>query len=227
MNRWQAYVKMTMNLRIFASAEEVKIHVTSALRDVTKDGLQECFEKWYGRWQKCVTTQWAYFEGGVMSLVLLNFGKITRESLVKPEANELFLEYRQKGVCRTEFKLVETGVKLVQLPRFLHESLSSVRPVYVIDVYKLTPSNGPKERSRRARDLTVASDNLSAIEFRPVCRIGTSRRKYLPPSMLSQNRSSLAYLDLMGNREYEQKIGLSLFKARQIRTSAIEVCDIN
>ncbi|KAJ4433999.1 hypothetical protein ANN_16318 [Periplaneta americana] len=41
------------------------------------------------------------------------------------------------------------------------------RPVYVIDVYKLTPSNGPKERSRRVRDLTVASDNLSAIEFRP------------------------------------------------------------
>ncbi|KAJ4436734.1 hypothetical protein ANN_16866 [Periplaneta americana] len=37
----------------------------------------------------------------------------------------------------------------------------------LIDVYKLTPSNGPKERSRRARDLTVASDNLSAIEFRP------------------------------------------------------------
>ncbi|KAJ4439034.1 hypothetical protein ANN_14990 [Periplaneta americana] len=61
---------------------------------------------------------------------------------------------------------------LVQLPRFLHESLSSVRPVYVIDVYKLTPSNGPKERSRRARDLTAASDNLSAIEFRPGPRVG-------------------------------------------------------
>ncbi|KAJ4448787.1 hypothetical protein ANN_00178 [Periplaneta americana] len=44
---------------------------------------------------------------------------------------------------------------------------TKVRPVYVIDVYKLTPSNDPKERSRRARDLTVASDNLSAIEFRP------------------------------------------------------------
>ncbi|KAJ4428294.1 hypothetical protein ANN_24312 [Periplaneta americana] len=42
-----------------------------------------------------------------------------------------------------------------------------IRPVYVIDVYKLTPSNGPKERSRMARDLTIASDNLSAIEFRP------------------------------------------------------------
>ncbi|KAJ4452269.1 hypothetical protein ANN_03787 [Periplaneta americana] len=59
------------------------------------------------------------------------------------------------------------SAQLVQLPRFLHESLSSVRPVYVIDVYKLTPSNGPKERSRRARDPTLASDNLSAIEFRP------------------------------------------------------------
>ncbi|KAJ4436822.1 hypothetical protein ANN_16954 [Periplaneta americana] len=46
-------------------------------------------------------------------------------------------------------------------------SLKAIRPVYVINVYKLTPSNGPKERSRRARDLTVASDNLSAIEFRP------------------------------------------------------------
>ncbi|KAJ4427751.1 hypothetical protein ANN_25404 [Periplaneta americana] len=68
--------------------------------------------------------------------------------------------------------------QLVQLPRFLHESLSSVRPVYVIDVYKLTPSNGPKERCRRARDLTVASDNLSAIEFRPGSKYGL----YFPAS---------------------------------------------
>ncbi|KAJ4435652.1 hypothetical protein ANN_18268, partial [Periplaneta americana] len=69
--------------------------------------------------------------------------------------------------CYHGAKTMAKLIKLVQLPRFLHESLSSVRPVYVIDVYKLTPSNGPKERSRRARDLTVASDNLSAIEFRP------------------------------------------------------------
>ncbi|KAJ4429744.1 hypothetical protein ANN_21948 [Periplaneta americana] len=38
------------------------------------------------------------------------------------------------------------------------------------------------------------------------------RRRYLPPSMLSQNRSSLACLDLMGNREWEQKTGLFLLK---------------
>ncbi|KAJ4435432.1 hypothetical protein ANN_18047 [Periplaneta americana] len=48
------------------------------------------------------------------------------------------------------------------------------------------------------------------------------RRKYLPPSMLSQNRSSLACLDLMGNREYEQKTGLFLLKSRQIRSPAVE-----
>ncbi|KAJ4446805.1 hypothetical protein ANN_13503 [Periplaneta americana] len=71
---------------------------------------------------------------------------------------------------------------LVQLPRFLHESLSSVRPVYVIDVYKLTPSNGPKERSRRARHLTVASDNLSAIEFRP---------EYINPIKMPSNLSAV------------------------------------
>ncbi|KAJ4434521.1 hypothetical protein ANN_23083 [Periplaneta americana] len=52
-----------------------------------------------------------------------------------------------------------------------------LRPVYVIDVYKLTPSNGPKERSRRARDLTVASDNLSAIEFRPAQNGFTLKRE--------------------------------------------------
>ncbi|KAJ4438976.1 hypothetical protein ANN_14930 [Periplaneta americana] len=50
----------------FASAEEVKIHVTKALREVTKDRLQECIEKCYGRWQKCVTAQKACFEGDVV-----------------------------------------------------------------------------------------------------------------------------------------------------------------
>ncbi|KAJ4443615.1 hypothetical protein ANN_05289 [Periplaneta americana] len=38
------------------------------------------------------------------------------------------------------------------------------RPLQFIQcMWLLTPSNGPKERSPRARDLTVASDNLSAI----------------------------------------------------------------
>ncbi|KAJ4438011.1 hypothetical protein ANN_13950 [Periplaneta americana] len=41
--------------------------------------------------------------------------------------------------------------------------------------------------------------------------------------MLSQSRSSLACLDLMGNREWEQTTGLFLLKARKIRTAAAEV----
>ncbi|KAJ4432432.1 hypothetical protein ANN_21051 [Periplaneta americana] len=60
-------------------------------------------------------------------------------------------------------------------------------------------------------------DDLRCVELEHV------RRKYLPPSMLSQNRSSLACFDLMGNREWEQKIELFLLKARKIRTSAVEV----
>ncbi|KAJ4429492.1 hypothetical protein ANN_21661 [Periplaneta americana] len=61
----------------------------------------------------------------------------------------------------------EEGCKIHVCSQNSNMRYKSVRPVYVIDVYKLTPSNGPKERSRRARYLTVASDNLSAIEFRP------------------------------------------------------------
>ncbi|KAJ4443454.1 hypothetical protein ANN_05123 [Periplaneta americana] len=38
-------VKSLLKGRRFASAEEMKIHATSALREVTKDGLQECLEK--------------------------------------------------------------------------------------------------------------------------------------------------------------------------------------
>ncbi|KAJ4427522.1 hypothetical protein ANN_25170 [Periplaneta americana] len=72
----------------------------------------------------------------------------------------------QRGPNKSVKKLaVEIAVSYGSAHKILRNKL--VRPVYVIDIYKLTPSNGPKERSRRARDLTVASDNLSAIEFRP------------------------------------------------------------
>ncbi|KAJ4436706.1 hypothetical protein ANN_16838 [Periplaneta americana] len=67
-----------------------------------------------------------------------------------------------------------------------------------------------------------------ALTVTPQCvELEHIRRKYLPPSMLSQSRSSLACLDLMGNREWEQKTGLFLLKAKKIRTSAVEVCDAN
>ncbi|KAJ4432106.1 hypothetical protein ANN_20721 [Periplaneta americana] len=43
-------VKSLLKGRWFASA-------THDLWEVTKDELQECFENWYGRWQKCITDQ--------------------------------------------------------------------------------------------------------------------------------------------------------------------------
>jgi hypothetical protein len=47
-----------------------------------------------------------------------------------------------------------TGVQTCALPisQFLLELLSSARPVYVVDVYKLPPSNGPKGRNCRVQD---------------------------------------------------------------------------
>ncbi|KAJ4446810.1 hypothetical protein ANN_13508 [Periplaneta americana] len=71
------------------------------------------------------------------------------------------------------------------------------------------------------RTYVRAAMNLRCVELEHV------RRQYLPPSMLSQNRSSLACLNLMRNREWEQKTGLFLLKAKQIRTTAVEVLEEN
>ncbi|KAJ4449092.1 hypothetical protein ANN_00487 [Periplaneta americana] len=59
-------VKYLLKGQRFASAEEVKIHSTCSVQEVTKDWLQEYFEKWCGRWQKCVTAKGANFKGGVV-----------------------------------------------------------------------------------------------------------------------------------------------------------------
>ncbi|KAJ4441841.1 hypothetical protein ANN_11700 [Periplaneta americana] len=59
-------VKSLFMGRRFASAGEVKIHATQVVQEVTKDELQKCLEKWYGRWQKCVTARREYFEGRVV-----------------------------------------------------------------------------------------------------------------------------------------------------------------
>ncbi|KAJ4446017.1 hypothetical protein ANN_12703 [Periplaneta americana] len=82
-----------------------------------------------------------------------------------------------------------------------------------------------REKYKLKRDLQDAIITtiikFSCVELEQV------QRKYLPPSMLRQNRSSLACLDLTGNRECEQKTGLFLLKTRQLRSAAVEVCDEN
>ena len=57
-----------------ASAEEVKIHAKRALREVTIDALQKCFEKWYELWQKYVmpgerTLKGVFVNGYVLSRI--------------------------------------------------------------------------------------------------------------------------------------------------------------
>jgi hypothetical protein len=41
----------------FMSTEAVTAKGTRALREVSKNGYQECFQKLYEHWQKCVTGQ--------------------------------------------------------------------------------------------------------------------------------------------------------------------------
>jgi hypothetical protein len=43
----------------------------AALAEVSKIGFQECFQKLYERWQKCVTVQGNHFEGNVEIEVIL------------------------------------------------------------------------------------------------------------------------------------------------------------
>jgi hypothetical protein len=53
----------------FQSAEDVKgtmMMMMMALTDVSGKGLQECFQQWYSHWQKYVTAERNYFEGGVL-----------------------------------------------------------------------------------------------------------------------------------------------------------------
>ena len=57
-------VKEQLKGQRFHSAEDVRIAATEALKNVSQNGFQDCFEKWYGRWQTCVAVEGAYFEGG-------------------------------------------------------------------------------------------------------------------------------------------------------------------
>lgn len=52
--------------RRFANADEVTANATRALRLVSQNGFQECFQSLYTRWQKCVTAEGNYFEGNVV-----------------------------------------------------------------------------------------------------------------------------------------------------------------
>jgi hypothetical protein len=62
------FLRPESNLKVqrFATAEEVTAQATRALTEVSKNGFQECFQKLYERWKKCVTPQGNYTDENII-----------------------------------------------------------------------------------------------------------------------------------------------------------------
>jgi hypothetical protein len=52
-----------LNGKCFADVEEVKKKTTEALKCITLQEFQDCFEKWTTRLDRCVASDGQYFEG--------------------------------------------------------------------------------------------------------------------------------------------------------------------
>ncbi|GBM53367.1 hypothetical protein AVEN_81921-1 [Araneus ventricosus] len=56
-------LKMKLKGHRFVDSDEVSENATKQLKDLSKNGFQECFEQLYERWKKCVGAGGKYFEG--------------------------------------------------------------------------------------------------------------------------------------------------------------------
>ncbi|GBM57349.1 hypothetical protein AVEN_34442-1 [Araneus ventricosus] len=56
-------LKMKLKGHRFVDSDEVIENAMKQLKDLSKNGFQECFEQLYERWKKCVGAGGKYFEG--------------------------------------------------------------------------------------------------------------------------------------------------------------------
>lgn len=56
-------LKTSLKGERFTNSEAIKENATKALKDISKDDFQKCFEQLYDRWCKCVAAGGEYFEG--------------------------------------------------------------------------------------------------------------------------------------------------------------------
>jgi hypothetical protein len=47
----------------FGTVENVQAAATRALNNISSEDLQHCYEEWQQRWNHCIRSQGAYFEG--------------------------------------------------------------------------------------------------------------------------------------------------------------------
>ncbi|GBN24887.1 hypothetical protein AVEN_251759-1 [Araneus ventricosus] len=58
-----ARLKMKLKGHRFVDSDEMIENATKQLKDLSKNGFQECFEQIYERWKKCMDAGGKYFEG--------------------------------------------------------------------------------------------------------------------------------------------------------------------
>jgi len=56
-------MKRDLKGKRFQNVEEVREKTTEALKAITLQEFQNCFEQWKKRWDKCIDSQGEYFEG--------------------------------------------------------------------------------------------------------------------------------------------------------------------
>ena len=56
-------MKRGLKGKCFQNVEEVSEKMTEALKAITLQEFQNCFEQWKKRWDKCIDSQGQYFEG--------------------------------------------------------------------------------------------------------------------------------------------------------------------
>ena len=64
-------LKSALKRRRFCDATDIIKNTTEELKRLSQNGLQECFQHLYGRWQKCIVAQGDYFEGNVAVMTAL------------------------------------------------------------------------------------------------------------------------------------------------------------
>jgi len=56
-------IKEILKLRHFDDIDDIRSNATAALKAITQNQFQNCFEGWTRRWHQCVAFQGEYFEG--------------------------------------------------------------------------------------------------------------------------------------------------------------------
>jgi len=56
-------MKRDLKGKRFQNVEEMRVKTTEALKTITLQEFQNCFEQWKKRWDKCIDSQGEYFDG--------------------------------------------------------------------------------------------------------------------------------------------------------------------